>query len=144
MDNVTDQETRKFFESFERLNAVGDVDGIVGLYAASFLMAGAGGTQVVKASDLAFVIPKRRQMVASMGCPGARLVSLEERKLDDRYMQVRCEFRWQFQPEAAAPVEITLPSTFIVEKTSEGFRIVFYLTGDLMGAMRQRGLLPQP
>jgi hypothetical protein len=142
MDQTVDQDTRTFFEAFEQSSAAGDADALAALYSTSFLMAGPNGVQVVKASDLRLAIPKRKQMLASAGCPAARLVSLQESKLDNRYSQVRTEWQWRFQREGTAPAEITLPSTFIVEKSSEGLRIVFYLSGDLMTTMRERGLLP--
>jgi hypothetical protein len=142
VDQNVDQDTRTFFETFERNTAAGDADAIASLYAPSFLMAGPNGVQVVKASDLRLAIPKRKQMLESAGCSAARLVSLQENKLDDRYSQVRTEWQWRIQREGTAPAEITLPSTFIVEKSSEGLRIVFYLSGELMATMRERGLLP--
>lgn len=142
MDHAVGQDTRTFFEAFERSSAAGDAEALAGLYAPSFLMAGAAGVQVVKASDLRFAIPKRKQILESAGCPAARLVSLQESKLDNRYSQVRTEWQWRFEREGTAPVEITLPSTFIVEKSDEGLRIVFYLSGELMATMRERGLLP--
>jgi hypothetical protein len=142
MDHAVDQDTRTFFEVFERSNAAGDAEATAGLFATSFLMAGANGVQVVRASDLRFAIPKRKHMLESAGCSTARLLSLQEAKLDNRYSQVRTEWQWRIRREGAAPVEITLPSTFIVEKSSEGLRIVFYLSGDLMATMRERGLLP--
>src|SRR5258708_5091376 len=80
MDNTVDQDTRTFFEAFERSSAAGDADALVDMYAASFLMAGAAGVQVVKASDLRFAIPKRKQVLASAGCPASRFFSFHDHK----------------------------------------------------------------
>lgn len=143
MNDNADQATRDFFQAFEQSNAASDADATARLFAESFLMAGANGTQVVKATDLRFAIPKRKQILESAGGSPGRLLSFQETKLNDRYSLVRTEWQWRFQPAGAAPSEITLPSTFILEDSDDGLRIVFYLTGDLMAAMRERGLLPQ-
>ena len=132
-----------FFETFERLSADGDAEALAGLYAATFLSAGRDGVQTVKSSDLVHVIPKRKQLLESVGCQSTKLVSVQETKLDDHYSLVRTEWRWRFD-RADAPVEITLPSTFVVYRSGEGCRIVLYLTHDnIMTVLRERGILAE-
>ncbi len=133
---------RTLFDTFERYSAAGDAEGLAGLFAASFLSAGPNGAQTVKASDLLQVIPKRRQLFESIGWHSTKLVSLHETSLDERYRMVRTEWRWRLDRAGEAPVEITLPSTFIVHESRDGLRIVFYLTGDILTVLRERGLLP--
>ncbi len=142
MEPTTEQATREFFEAHERSSAAGDAEALARLYAASFLVAGPNGAQVVKSCDLLHAIPKRKQILEAAGCTSARLTALHETKLDDRYSLVRTEWRWQLHQIGEAPPEVTLSSTFIVQQSSEGLRIVLYLPhGDIMAVLRERGLL---
>jgi len=134
--------TRVFFETFERGSAAGDAASLAKLYTESFLVAGPNGVQVVKASDLAHIVPKRKQMLDAAGCGDAKLVSLNETRLDDHYSMVRAEWRWRVNCGDSESPEITLPSTYIVRRSGEGLQIVFYLAhGDITAALRERGLL---
>jgi len=135
-------QAQTFFQTFERLSAAGDAEALAGLYAATFLSAGPDGVQTVKASDLIQVIPKRKQLLQSIGCQSTKLASVEETKLDDHYSLCRTEWCWRFD-HADGPVEITLPSTFVVHRSGEGWRIVLYLTHhNIMTVLRERGMLP--
>jgi hypothetical protein len=93
--NGVEPTTRAFFEAFEASSAAGDRASLVKLYAESFLVAGPNGVQVIKASDLAHIIPKRKQMLDTAGCGDASLVSLNETRLDDHHSMVRAEWRWR-------------------------------------------------
>jgi hypothetical protein len=130
-----------FFEAFEAGSEAGDAASLAKLYTESFLVANPNGVQVVRASDLLQIIPKRKQMLDAAGCQAAKLVSLSETRLDDHYSMVRTEWRWRVKGDENGS-EITLPSTFIVRRSSEGLRIAFYLAhGDITAVLRERGLL---
>ena len=61
--------------------------------------------------------------------------------MDDHYVMVKTWWRWSF--ERAEQPEITLSSTFIVRKSTDELKIVFYLTHeDIMSVLRKHGLLP--
>ena len=142
MESTAEPTMQAFFQAFETSSEAGDAASLAKLYAESFVVAGANGVQVVKASDLAHIIPKRKQMLDAAGCQGAKLVSLNETKLDDRYSMVRTEWRWRLKGGEDASLEITLPSTYIVRRSSEGLQIAFYLAhGDITAVLRERGLL---
>ena len=142
MDGTADLTMQAFFEAFETGSETGDAASLAKLYADSFVVAGANGVQVVKASDLAHIVSKRKQILDAAGCQAAKLVSLNETKLDDRYSMVRTEWRWRLTSGENAPSEITLPSTYIVRRSSEGLQIAFYLAhGDITAVLRERGLV---
>ena len=142
MQSEADPEIQAFFEKFQKHNASGEAQDLVSLYAPVFLMAGASGSQTVKAADLLQAIPKRKQMLKSIGHRSTTLVSLQETALDGRYSLVRTGWRWQFDRAGDAPWEITVPSTMILERSVDGLKIVFYLNHqDIMTVLRQRGLL---
>ena len=133
------EEIRRFFDRFEQTSAGDDIDGMVAMYADPFMSADSTGVRMVNASEFRAVLPKRKHLVSATGCSGAKLVSVDETPLDDRYVMAKTVWRWEF-PAPAEP--IVLPSTYIIRNSSGGPQIVFYLTGDLMSALRSRGLLP--
>jgi hypothetical protein len=137
------EELRPFFERFQALTAVSDTAGLGAMYAASIMIAGPNGTQVVTADDVLRAIPKRKQLLESAGHRDTALVGFEEVPLTDRYSLVRAEWRWHFQPAAGAAVDVTLPSSFIVDRSGEAPHIVLYMNDrDIGAALRERGLLP--
>jgi Domain of unknown function (DUF4440) len=133
---------RPFFERFQSLSATADVERLATMYAGSVMIAGPNGTQVVSSTDLQRAIPKRRQLLESVGYQDTALVGFEETALTDRYALVRAQFRWHFQA-ANEPVTVTLPSTFIVDRGGGSPRIVVYMNEqDVVGVLRERGVLP--
>jgi hypothetical protein len=129
-----------FFEAFEASSATGDLASLAKLFSESFMVAGPNGVQIVKASDLAQIIPRRKQMLDAAGCGDAKLVSLNETRLDDHYSMVRAEWRWRVTRGDTESSEITLPSTYIVRRSSEGLHITFYLAhGDITAVLGERG-----
>jgi hypothetical protein len=142
MEQTAEPTMRGFFEAFAASNETGDAASLAKLFADSLAVAGPNGVRVVQASDMAQIIPKRKQMLDAAGCGGAQLVSLDETKLDDHYSMVRTEWRWRVNSGGNASQEITLPSTYIVRRSSEGLQIAFYLAhGDITAVLRERGLL---
>jgi ketosteroid isomerase-like protein len=139
---MTQPSMRRFFEALEISSETADVTALVNLFADSLVVASANGAQVVRASDLARMIPKRKEMLEAAGCQAAKLVSLNETRLDDYYSMVRTEWRWRVANRGNESQEITLPSTYIVRRSNEGLKIVFYLAhGDITAVLRERGLL---
>jgi hypothetical protein len=137
-----DDTIRQFFEKFEQSNAAGDAPAVAELFAPTFMSAGADGARVVTSTDLLAAIPRRKQMLGQIGWQSTALVALHETKLDDDYSAVNTEWRWRFARSGEVAHDITLPSTFIVHRPkNRAPTIVFYLTGDIMGVLRQRGFL---
>ena len=133
---------RAFFEQFQALSASSDVERIATLYAGSVMIAGPKGAQVVSSADLQRAIPKRRQLLESVGYRDTALVGFEETVLTDRYALVRAQFRWHFHA-ANEPVAVTLPSTFIVDRGGDSPRILVYMNDqDVVSVLRERGVLP--
>jgi hypothetical protein len=134
---------RPFFEAFAAKSTASDIEGLTRLYAPTILVAGPDGTHVVTSADLLRAIAKRKQLFESIGYRSTTLVGLHEIELDQRYTMARTEWQWHFGPEVA-PDELTLPSTFIVECSSDGPRIVVYVMHqDVVGVLRDRGWLPR-
>src|SRR5215813_13714442 len=124
---ITVEGLRAFFERFQSLNAASDVERLATMYAGSVMIAGPQGSQVVSSTDLQRAIPKRRQLLESVGYQDTALVGFEETALTDRYALVRAQFRWHFQAANGEPVAVTLPSTYIVDLGGDSPRIVVYM-----------------
>jgi hypothetical protein len=133
---------RAFFERFQALSASSDVDGLAALYAGTVMIASANGVQVVSSADLQRAIPKRKQLLESVGYQGTALVGFEETGLTPRYALVRAEFRWRFRVADGQPATITLPSTFVVDCGGDSPHIVLYLNElDVVSVLREQGVL---
>ena len=133
---------RAFFERFQSLSAASDVEGLAAMYAGNVMIAGANGAQVVSSADLQRAIPRRKQLLESVGYQDTALVGFEETALGDRYALVRAEFRWQFNAGNGQTATVTLPSIFIVDRGGDSPRIVLYLNEhDVVSVLRERGVL---
>jgi ketosteroid isomerase-like protein len=132
-------EIRRFFDEFEQASAAGDIDRLVAMYSDPFMSADSTGVHVVKATEFRAALPRRKQLFITIGCTSTKLVSVEETRLDDRYVMAKTVWRWEF-PAPAEP--IVLPSTYIIRRSGDELQVVFYLTGDVMSVLRSRGLLP--
>ena len=135
------EDLRSFFEGFAAASTAGDLDALARLYAPTIMIAGPAGARAVNTADMMRAIPERRQMLDSLGCRRTTLVSLDETALDGRYTLARAQWRWDFEPPGAAPTSLTLPSTFIVDRSGDAPRIVVYVMHqDLTAVLRERGL----
>src|SRR5262245_53960201 len=105
---------RSFFDRFQALSAASDVEGLAAMYAANVMIAGANGAQVVSSENLQRAIPKRKQLLDSVGHQDTALVGFEETALGDRYSLVRAQFEWHFKAANSESATVTLPSIFVV------------------------------
>src|SRR6185369_8309821 len=107
---------RSFFDRFQSLSAASDGEGLAAMYAGNVMIAGANGAQVVSSENLQRAIPKRKQLLESVGYQNTALVEFEETALGDRYSLVRAQFQWHFKPANSEPATVTLPSIFVVDR----------------------------
>jgi len=136
------EELRSFFQRFEERNAASDVEGLARMFAPAILVAGPGGSQVVRSADLLLAIPRRKQMFDAAGWHGTKLAGLREERLDDRYTLARAEWRFQFASHGETPTELTVPATYIVDRSDGEPRIVVYLMHhDIAKVLKDRGLI---
>src|SRR5262249_47250594 len=132
---------RAFFERFQSLSAASDVEGLASMYAGNVMIAGANGVQVVSSADLQRAIPRRKQLLESVGYQDTALAGFEETSLGDRYSLVRAQFRWQFHAANGQPATVTLPSIFVVDRGGDAPHIVLYLNEhDVVSVLRERGV----
>jgi|SRR5262252_7773697 len=141
-DTFATEGLRSFFHAFETATTAVDIDALARLYAPAILVAGPGGSQVVTSADLLRAIPKRRQMFEAAGWRGTALAALREEQLDDRYTLARTEWRFQFAAPDGASTQLTMPATYIVDRSDGEPRIVAcVMHHDIARVLKERGLL---
>jgi hypothetical protein len=133
---------RSFFDRFQSLSAASDVEGLAAMYAANVMIAGAHGAQVVSSDNLQRAIPKRKQLLESVGYQDTALVGFEETALGERYSLVRAQFEWHFKAADGQTATVTLPSIFVVDRGGDSPHIVLYLNEhDVVSVLREKGVL---
>jgi len=122
------QGMRDFLERFERNANSGDADEVVAQFADVFLKADPGGAHAVPSSALRMAIPQRKKMFEGSGYGATTLASVKETRLDDRYVLLQTEWLMKFEGKSGQGEDLTLRSTFLVHRTTEGPKIVLYLS----------------
>ncbi len=77
-----------------------------------------------------------------MGRSVTTLASVEQTRLDDRYVLLKTEWLVKFERGDGRGEELILRSTFVLYRSDDGLKVVFYLSHeDLMSVLRGKGLL---
>lgn len=141
MDQSTEA-IERFFHVFERSSDSGDMPALIPQFADTFMVAGPQGTQCIRAADFALALPKRKQLFDSLGCKSTTLVSLEQSRLDARFVMARTRWRMAFARVEGQSKDVLADSVFIVDSGGDALKIVFYLANqDIMEVLRNHGIL---
>lgn len=137
--NRISTEVEQLFKEYERYaNDGGSAEEASRQFAEVFMAADSVGGRAVSTADLPKAVALKRKLLEGAGSHRTRLASMEERPLGDRYVLVETEWVMEFETGE----EVALRSTFIVHRTEEGLKIVFYLAHqDLMAVLKERGIL---
>jgi hypothetical protein len=137
--NVIEQ----FFRNFERQSNGSNPDELFAQFGDAVMVAGPDGSRVVRASDLAVALPKRKELFNRIGCRSTRLLSMQETRIDQRYVMAETQWCLTFERGEGRIDDIHVGSTFILDCGTDEVKIVFYLTHqDIMKILRERGILP--
>jgi hypothetical protein len=137
-----DDEIEIFLKRYETNANIGTAEEIVSQFAEVFMAADPSGARPVPASVLLAAVPQRKKLFESMGSGVTTLASLEQTRLDDRYILLKTEWLVKFDRGNGRSEELRLRSTFIVQRFDDRMRIVFYLNHeDLATVLREKGLL---
>jgi hypothetical protein len=132
-----------FFRTFESDASSHDTAAQVSHFADTFMAASPQGAQVVRISDFALALPKKKQFFDKLGCRSTALASLRQTPLDGRYVMASTQWRMTFAQDHNEPQDVTADSVYIVDTGTDPFKIVFYLASqDLMQFLRERGIAP--
>lgn len=128
-----------FFRAYETSVSASDYPAVAAHFADTFIAAGPEGSQAVRASDFALVLPRRRQMFERFRTVTS-MESIEETPLDGRHRLARVRWRMTFAPEGKTTQSIDLDSTFLVDMGANPPKILVYLSHqDLMATLRAHG-----
>jgi len=132
----------RFFRAFERSSDSGDVPALIPQFADTFMAAGPQGTQCIRSADFALALPRRKQFFDSLGCRSTELLSLQESRLDARFVLAKTQWRMTFAGKQGEWKEVVADSLYIVDTSVEEFKIVFYLAHkDHITLLREAGIL---
>ena len=132
-----------FFRAFERSSDSGDMPALIPQFADTFMAAGPQGAQCVRNADFAVALPKRKQLFDHLGCKSTILVSLDQIRLDARFVMARTRWRMTFASGDDPSQDVLADSVYIVDTGGDALKIVFYLANqDIMEVLRNRGILP--
>lgn len=85
-------------------------------------------------------------MLDSLGCGKAALRSVVETTLDEKFSSVSTEWQWEIAPPSIAPFEVTVRSTYLLERADGRLQIVAYFAhGDIVAELQRRSIaVPTP
>lgn len=133
-------EIQRFFEEYERCANQDDAGRIGSQFAEVFMTADPSGTRVVSTESLVAGVSKRKRLFESLGSRSTTLVSLKQKDLNDRYVLAETEWLVRFDREEVG--ELSLRSSFVMHRSNDGLKIVFYLMHqNPMVVLKERGLL---
>lgn len=117
------------------------IDAEVSRFAETFLVAGPDGPRVIRASDFALALPKRRKMFDEWGLRSTKLDSTVVTKLDERYVMAETKWLMSFGHGEGQLSDVLLGSTYILD-TKDELNILFYLSHqDIVTVLKERGIL---
>lgn len=131
----------RFIESYAHHSATRNIPALVSQFAETFLAAGPGGAQCVRAADFARALPRRIELFDSLGCQSTELIETHESQLDARYALVNTTWRFTFRGAEGAIETVDSESIFVIDRESDPFQILLYLNPrDIMETLRERGI----
>jgi hypothetical protein len=141
--NATTPGVREFFEQYTRSRTAMDLDLIASQYPDAFMMAGPNGPRTVEKSMILGAFTSGQSFLKASGHKSTRVLSLDETRLDQRYVLVRAQFVWRFAKASAQPTDVTISSTFVLDTGADATKIVFqHEHEDFQQALRASGVLP--
>ena len=98
------------------------------------------GTQPVPLEGFLPVLPRRKEMFAAAGIGRVTLTDLTHIDLDEHYVLVHTTWTTERRDASDGAGSVTLLSSYILRRSSDGLRIVFYLNHkDLADVLRPDG-----
>jgi hypothetical protein len=121
----------RFREAGDRL----DVDSIRDCFLETFLSLDPNTASTLDREIMLAALPKRRALFDSLGAGEAQLHEARELPLDETHTLVRTVWKMPLNPTPAGRNELLLRSTFLLRRTSDGWRIAAYLNHEDVTAL---------
>lgn len=132
---------KSFFASYEKANAIFDVEQIADCYAGVFMFGGPEGVQCVKKQDFLKVLPRRKEFFRSLGLVSSNIDSLETSTLDSKYTLAKVIWNMRFDRSASEPIYSQNTASYILLRTDDCYQIVFQIDHqDLGKTVQELGL----
>jgi hypothetical protein len=134
-----DKDVEDFLKRFEINANAGSAEETVEQFADVFMAADPSGVRAVPSSKLLMAIPQRKKLFEGVGGGATALTSVEQTRLDDRYVLLKTEWLMKLDRGGGPGEALTLRSTLVLYRSDDGLKIVFYLNHeDLMSLLRER------
>jgi hypothetical protein len=104
-----------------------DNDTLRACFADVFMAADPTGVQPVPLAGFLSVLPRRKEMFAAAGIGPATLTDLTQIDLDEHYVLVNTAWTAEHRDATDGAGSVTLLSSYVLRRSSDGLRIVFYL-----------------
>ena|SRR5579883_2528856 len=141
MDSLR-QNIVQFFDKFQSANENFNVELVGSCYADEFLFGQPQGVKAVKKEDFLRVLPRRKDFFENTGRQSSSLVFLEEKVLDENYVEVKTEWEILYKKDEKL-IKNLISTTYILYKKDKSFQIVFQIDHqDLMKRVQELGLVP--
>jgi hypothetical protein len=141
--SATTPAVQVFFDQYAQSRSALDIDLIASQYPDSIMFAGPNGVRVAEKPAILAAFPKGQEFLKALGHKSTKVLSLDEIRLDDRYILVRAQFEWRFEKPSAQPTDVKVDSTFILYINRGVHQIVFqHEHEDFQQALRASGVLP--
>jgi hypothetical protein len=135
-----DTEVEDFLKGFEINANVGSAEEIMEQFADVFMAADPSGTRAVPSSKLLMAIPQRKKLFESVGLGATALASVEQTMLNDRYVLLKTEWLMKLDRGSGPGEDLILRSTFVLYRSNDGLKIVFYLNHEDLASLLREGI----
>ncbi len=127
LNTSADADVVDFFEAFSAASDSLDPDALAACFAETFMAADPSGAQPVPRDAFLAVLPRRKALFEAAGIGRVALTALDSTSLDESYVLARTTWTGEREGTRSGESPATLSSTFILRRTADGLRIVFYL-----------------
>jgi hypothetical protein len=133
---------KAFFRLYEQVSNSTDTESMLAHFADPFTVATPQGPQIVRASDFARILPRRKALFDNLGCQAATIDSLNATHLNDHFALVDTTWRMRFVLPNCRSDEFIVASSFMVYIEGSATKIFVYMPHqDIMQILRDRGIL---
>jgi hypothetical protein len=134
----------QFFKSYEEGANTFDPDLVASQFTDSFLGGDPNGVTCIQ-NDEKFrkAIPERHALFQQIGFRSAKILSIVETALDDRYTMAKVHWHMVFEKEPGNPLDFKFFITYFLFDPSSGPKVAFYIShDDEQKVMQEAGLIP--
>jgi len=121
--------TLEFLRRYEQNGKTGDITALIAQFAEVFIVAAPDGASVVRSTEFAKVLPKRKEQFDAMGCRSTELLDVKETPISSRYIMASTKWKMVFNHPAETRIdkEVLVDSSFVIDVGENGSKIILYV-----------------